>query len=69
MCLDPCHKRLEYLLASFCCTAVWASGIGSVSQVLEVPVIGGHTRTQRAAWVSPDSRIVFGARVFIRVNH
>ena len=29
----------------------------------------GHTRTRRAAWVSPGSRIVFGACIFKRVNH
>ena len=29
----------------------------------------GHTHTWRAAWVSPGSRIVFGVRIFICVNH
>ena len=32
-------------------------------------MIGGHTGTRRAVWVSSGSRIVFGARIFIRVNH
>ena len=32
---------MDYLIASFCCTAVWVSGIGSVTEVLEVSVTGG----------------------------
>ena len=45
-------------------TAVWMSGIGSRKpRFLKVSVIGGHTHTQRAAWVFPGSPIVFGARI------
>ena len=32
---------VNYLLTPCCCTVVWASGFGSVTQVLEVSVIGG----------------------------
>ena len=34
---------MNYLLTLRCCTAIWASGFGSVTQVLEVSVIGGGT--------------------------
>ena len=44
----------------YCCVGVGDSL--SKTQVLEVSVIGGHTRTRRAAWLSPPGlRIVFEA--------
>ena len=59
--------RTTCLHSFFSC---WVSiRVDSETQVCGGSVVRGHTRTRRAAWVSPGSRIVLGARIFIRLSY
>ena len=57
----------DYLLASVCCTAVWASRIASVTQVLEVSVTGGHAYREGCLGVFEFAYCLWGPYFYVSI--